>query len=138
MTAEVEFDVDRRLDVLAVPTEAVAVEDGRDICYVAGADGLERRPVTLGRSTRDLLEVTGGLAEGEQVVLNPSKIEALDSLVVNSGRRGRAAEVARPARPSRPGAVADLGGVIRAGRPVGDRRDRDPDPRPADGRPRFR
>ena len=90
MTAEVEVDVDRRLDVLAVPTEAVAVEDGRDICYVAGADGLSRRPVTLGRSTRNLMEVTGGLAEGEQVVLNPSKVDAITrSMVVPFGGRER-------------------------------------------------
>ena len=83
MSAEVEVAVDRSLDVLAVPTEAIAVEQGRDICYIAGTDGLERRPVTLGRSSRDLLEVTEGLAEGDQVVLNPGKIEALDSLVLN-------------------------------------------------------
>jgi HlyD family secretion protein len=86
MSAEVEFDVERRLDVLAVPSEAVAVENGHNICYVAGVDGLERRPVTLGRSTRDLLEVTKGLAEGDKVVLQPDKIEALDSLLVNSSK----------------------------------------------------
>ena len=86
MTAEVEFDVDRRFDVLAVPSEAIAVEQGHNICYVAGMDGLERRPVELGRSSRDLLEVTKGLSEGDQVVLRPQKIEILDALVVNPGR----------------------------------------------------
>ena len=86
MSAEVEFDVDRRLDVLAVPSEAIAVEQGHNVCYVAGIDGLERRPVTLGQSNRDLLEVTKGLSEGDQVVLRPEKIEVLDSLVVNPGR----------------------------------------------------
>jgi len=84
MTAEVEFDVDRCLDVLAVPSEAIAVEEGRNVCYVAGPDGLERRPVILGRSTRDLLEVTDGLVEGDQVVIRPEKIESLDSLLANS------------------------------------------------------
>lgn len=88
MTAEVDVDVDRRLDVLAVPTEAIAIEDGRDICYVAGADGLSRRPVTLGRSTRDLMEVTHGLAEGEEVVLNPSKIDSIDAMVVHEATEG--------------------------------------------------
>jgi HlyD family secretion protein len=84
MSSEVEVDIDRRLDVLAVPTEAVAIEDGRDICYVAGPDGLSRRPVKLGRSGHNLMEVTGGLAEGEQVVLNPSKIDSIDSMLVPS------------------------------------------------------
>ena len=86
MSAEVEFDVDRRLDVLAVPSEAIAVERGHNVCYVAGIDGLERRPVELGQSNRDLLEVTKGLSEGDQVVLHPQKFEILESLVVNPGR----------------------------------------------------
>ena len=92
MSAEVEFDVDRCLDVLAVPTEAVAVEQGRNVCYVAGTDGLERRRVTLGRSTRDLLEVTKGLSEGDQVVLRPEKLDFLDSLLVNSGKDQESSE----------------------------------------------
>jgi HlyD family secretion protein len=92
MTAEVEVDIDRRLDVLAVPSEAVAVEDGRDICYVAGADGLTRRPVTIGRSGRDLMEVTRGLAEGEQVVLSPSKIDSIDSMLVHSSSESDSAD----------------------------------------------
>ena len=86
MSAEVEFDVDRCFDVLAVPSEAIAVEQGHNVCYVAGIDGLERRPVELGRSSRHLLEVTKGLSEGDQVVLRPQRIEVLDSLVVNPGR----------------------------------------------------
>ena len=86
MSAEIEFDVDRCLDVLAVPTDAVAVEGGHEVCYVAGVDGLERRPVTLGRSTRDLLEVTRGLSEGDQVVLRPEKIDVINSLMVHTSR----------------------------------------------------
>jgi multidrug efflux pump subunit AcrA (membrane-fusion protein) len=91
MSAEVEFDVDRGLDVLAVPTEAVAVEEGHDVCYVAGVDGLERRAVTLGRSNRNFLEVKKGLAEGDQVILRPEKIDDLSSLVVHS-EKGDATE----------------------------------------------
>jgi HlyD family secretion protein len=86
MTAEVEFDVERCSDVLAVPCEAVTVEGGHDFCYVAGIDGLERRPVTLGRSTRDLLEVTKGLAVGDQVVLQPEKLGVLDSIAAHPSR----------------------------------------------------
>ena len=89
MSAEVEVDLTGSGDVLAVPSEAVASEHGQDVCYVAGTDGLERRPITLGRSTRDLLEVTGGLAEGEEVVVNPAKVDALDSLIVNQDHADR-------------------------------------------------
>lgn len=92
MSAEVTIKLDRSSDVLAVPTEAVASEEGHSICYVAGADGLERRLVTLGRSNPDLLEVTRGLSEGEEVVINPSRIEALQDLVVQSAEPTRSPE----------------------------------------------
>src|SRR5579883_2826823 len=64
MSAEVEIITQRRSDVLAIPAEALAVEQGREVCYVASEDGLERREIRTGQSTRDLLEVTEGLDEG--------------------------------------------------------------------------
>ena len=101
MSAEVEVKIngDREEKTLAVPTEAVAYEEGQDICYVAGADGIERREITLGRSTRSLLEVTQGLAEGEEVVINPNKVDALESLMIPSveGDRERPSEPVRSA-----------------------------------------
>ena len=75
MTAHVEIALNRRDNVLAVPVEAVTEEDGREICYVAHDDGLERREVKLGESTQDFLEISEGLHEGEQVVLNPAHSE---------------------------------------------------------------
>jgi HlyD family secretion protein len=71
MTAQVEIALDRRDQVLAVPVGAVTHEEGRDVCYVAHDDSLERREVKLGEGTADLLEISKGLNEGEQVVLNP-------------------------------------------------------------------
>jgi len=86
MTAHVELFFDPRPDVLAVPIEAVASEDGRDVCYVAHEDGLERREVALGDATHDMLEVAGGLEEGERVVLNPRREQViLDVKDVDSG-----------------------------------------------------
>ncbi len=71
MTASVEIAMPRRENVLAVPTEAVTSDDGHDICYVVGEEGLERRQITLGETTQDMAEIKSGLSEGEQVVLNP-------------------------------------------------------------------
>jgi len=76
MTAEVEIAMPRRMNVLAVPSEAIRIENGHDVCVVVHEDSLERREVKLGKFTRDLAEVTQGLAEGEQVVLNPSHDDA--------------------------------------------------------------
>jgi HlyD family secretion protein len=77
MTAEVEIQTGKRSDVLTVPSSAVAREDGHEVCYVASDETLERRPVEIGRATQDQLEVTRGLSEGEQVVLNPSSVDGL-------------------------------------------------------------
>lgn len=72
MSAEIEIRTVRRPDVLAVPVDALAVEQGQDVCYVAREEQVERREVKIGQSTRDLLEVTEGLDEGEEVVLDPT------------------------------------------------------------------
>lgn len=71
MTAEVEIALTRRENVLAVPPEAVGSEDGQKVCYVAREEGLERREVKVGHGTSDLVEILDGLAENEEVVLNP-------------------------------------------------------------------
>lgn len=84
MTAEVAIDVERRSNVLAVPVEAVAVEGGRDYCYVPVDGVLERRAVTLGESNADLLEVTEGLEEGEEVALDASHLDAYTPLIVEA------------------------------------------------------
>ena len=73
MSAEVKIALPRVENVLAVPSDAVRFENGHDFCFVAHEDGLERREVKLGQVTSDLSEVTEGLEEGEQVVINPPK-----------------------------------------------------------------
>jgi HlyD family secretion protein len=75
MTAEVEIVTAQRHKALVVPHEAVTVERGLDVCYVAKEETLERREIKVGEVTEDLLEVTHGLREGEEVVLSPSQIE---------------------------------------------------------------
>jgi HlyD family secretion protein len=74
MSAEVEIQLGLCRDVLAIPSEAVDVDYDRNICYVIGPSGLERREITPGRSTASLVEVTDGLKEGEQIVLNPTRM----------------------------------------------------------------
>jgi HlyD family secretion protein len=76
MTAEVEISTAHRPDALTIPTQAMTVEDGLEVCYVSDGEGLERREIKLGQASQDRLEVTEGLSEGEQVVLDPSNIDA--------------------------------------------------------------
>jgi HlyD family secretion protein len=74
MSAKVEVHLGRCEDVLAVPIEAVRVDHDRKMCYVIGQSDLERREVTPGGCSSDLIEVVDGLKEGESVVLNPTEV----------------------------------------------------------------
>jgi HlyD family secretion protein len=77
-SAEVEIQVGRCYDSLAIPCEAVSLDQDRSICWVIGPSGLERREITPGGSNSNLIEVADGLREGEVVVLSP--ISVLDGL----------------------------------------------------------
>jgi RND family efflux transporter MFP subunit len=56
---------------LLVPASAVVQRDGSDVVFVVHDDVVERRAVSVGRASRDEVEVTGGLDEGESVVVAP-------------------------------------------------------------------
>jgi HlyD family secretion protein len=73
MSAEVEIVTGHRDDALLIPPDAVRFEGGHEVCYVAEEEGLERREVEVRPASTDYLEVTEGLGEGEQVVLEPSQ-----------------------------------------------------------------
>jgi len=107
MSAAVEFDTGRVPDALVIPVEAVSVARGRQSCYVVGSDGLERRAITTRRATTDLLEVTGGLSEGERVVLRSLDVRGIP---VEARHRDRASEAARErtASPSRSESPAQM------------------------------
>jgi HlyD family secretion protein len=68
MSAVVEIDTDRVPGALVIPVEAMAVVDGLKSCYVRVPEGVTRRTIATGSATTNLLEVTQGLSEGEQVV----------------------------------------------------------------------
>jgi HlyD family secretion protein len=76
MSAEVKILTGQQREVLAIPPGAVTVEEDHNVCYVARADRFERRRVALGKATRDLLEVTEGLNEGEGVALDPALVRS--------------------------------------------------------------
>ena len=63
-----EFALDSRRGVLAVPAAAIGVSDGGSFVYVVAADTLSRRPVETGLTTAGWIEITRGLAAGERVV----------------------------------------------------------------------
>jgi HlyD family secretion protein len=69
MSAEVQITTTTLRGALLIPAEALRREQGRDVCYVLGPNGCQRRTVTLGQATHEWLQVIEGIREGEEVVL---------------------------------------------------------------------
>jgi RND family efflux transporter MFP subunit len=76
MYAYVNLQVEKRSQVLAVPTEAVMAGTPPTVCVVNNANELEQHAVTLGLEMSDKDEVISGLHEGDLVVVgNPSGLQ---------------------------------------------------------------
>lgn len=71
MTTLVEIALARQDNVLAIPHQAIRSERGKKYCYVARGDELERRDVKIGHDTCEMVEVLGGVGEGDLVALDP-------------------------------------------------------------------
>jgi multidrug efflux pump subunit AcrA (membrane-fusion protein) len=69
---------------LAVPVQAVARVEGRDVVFVAsGERSFDIRPVVLGPASGDWIEVHSGLTEGEPIAV--SGVFTLKSEVLKGG-----------------------------------------------------
>jgi Cu(I)/Ag(I) efflux system membrane fusion protein len=69
MYGDVTIRTDRQVDAVVIPTEAVIRSGRREQVFVLRAPGkYEPRPVTLGVSADGMVQITDGLAAGEQVV----------------------------------------------------------------------
>jgi multidrug efflux pump subunit AcrA (membrane-fusion protein) len=101
MSAEVKITLPRLEDVLTVPSEAVHAENGHEFCFVVRDDGLERREIKLGQVTADLAEVTQGLEEGEQVVVNATEDEIEQEESIVRADLPREESATKPAQQSR-------------------------------------
>lgn len=79
MTADVEVLLRAREDVLRVPSYALI--EGRRVLVVEG-DVLASRPVETGLRNWELVEITGGLSEGESVVVSLDREEVEEGALV--------------------------------------------------------
>jgi RND family efflux transporter MFP subunit len=71
MNAEVRIHVERRPDALQVPVQALAEHKGHFFCVVKKGDKYETREVQIGSTNDKVAVIDNGLADGEQVVMNP-------------------------------------------------------------------
>ena len=90
MTVSVNVDVGRRERALVVPAEAVRDPTGEPWVLAVAGGRAERRAVRLGLRGDALVEVVGGLVEGEAVI-------APAAGWVEPGARVRARRLALPA-----------------------------------------
>jgi HlyD family secretion protein len=68
MTAVVEIHVDRLVDVISIPVQAVVQIQKQTWCYVDQQGHRYAAPLKLGRSNEKFVEILEGLAEGERVL----------------------------------------------------------------------
>jgi hypothetical protein len=71
MSAEVEIFVAQLDNVLTVPVQAVVEIRRKFYCWVQTEKAPQRRPVVIGLSDDKVIEIKDGVAEGENVILNP-------------------------------------------------------------------
>jgi multidrug efflux pump subunit AcrA (membrane-fusion protein) len=70
MTARADILLGDRPDALLVPVNAVFDHDGQFVAHVVGRFGVDTRPVELGETDDDVVEILSGLAEGDRVSLS--------------------------------------------------------------------
>jgi HlyD family secretion protein len=73
-TAEVEILIADKRDVISVPVQAVVELGRKAYCWIRTPHGPERRPVVVGLSSSERIEIKDGLAEGDDVLLNPRAV----------------------------------------------------------------
>jgi RND family efflux transporter MFP subunit len=72
MSAVVDITLAEYTDVLKIPVAAIVGSNEGFLCWVKMEQGVHRRVIELGDSNDEFTVVSAGLAEGEEVVLNPA------------------------------------------------------------------
>lgn len=76
MSAKVAFlsqplETAARQPRLIMPKSALVTREGRSYCFLVTGNRVKLVPITTGLAMNDLVEIAGGLKEGDRVVLNP-------------------------------------------------------------------
>jgi len=76
-----EIFVDRVEDVLAMPIQAVFTEGDQRFCYVSNGEGrVQRKLVTIDRTSETMVEIATGLEAGDRVLMrNPEPGEVVET-----------------------------------------------------------
>ena len=80
MSADVEIVVATHRDVLRIPVAAIVETDAGPHCWIRTTNRSERRKLELGDSNGVFTIVERGIAEGDEVILNPSSLEEVGNV----------------------------------------------------------
>ena len=58
---------------LTIPKAALVTREGRSYSFLVTGNRVKLVPITVGLTLNDLVEIAGGLKEGDRVVLNPPR-----------------------------------------------------------------
>jgi HlyD family secretion protein len=87
VSARAEIIITNLTDALTVPIQSVTTHKGKQVVFLASAPQ-EPVPVTIGMYNTRLIQITGGLKEGDQVLLAPpfdSKEKDLGGSIIGEG-----------------------------------------------------
>jgi hypothetical protein len=119
MYAKVNFTVDKREKTLVVPTNAVVDLAGKRGVFVpADGDVAKFQAIESGVTTADLMEITSGLHEGEQIITTGAGALREGDRIVLPGKSPQNAGSGAGGRGGRRGGAAGNGGE-RGGRSGG-------------------
>jgi hypothetical protein len=109
MFARVFVETERHDRVLVIPKAALSLESIGDTVYVAEGGAASRREVTLGFREGDFVEVTSGLAAGEQIVVfgQDGLSDGTPIQIMNGESAPAEGAAAPPGSPPRTGGAAD-------------------------------
>ncbi len=133
LTATTEVLVERRDDVLQIPVQANITFGSKQFVFVVMGKKVELRPIKVGKTNSNFIEILDGLVEGDGVVMNPhshfkkeiSDLEA-EQAKEQSKEAAKAPEIIAPAKPAeggsspaaptkKPGEAATAGGPAGGG-----------------------
>ncbi len=99
-SAEVKILIDTVEDALAIPVQCVFTRGADSYVFVRSGGGSELVKVTLGRSNTSMVEVVGGLARGQRVIMHADEqmLAKLPNIDIAENHQA----FARPARGERP------------------------------------
>jgi macrolide-specific efflux system membrane fusion protein len=69
MTTTVSIFLERKIQVLTLPNNAIQREEGQKFVYVTRSGLIEKQPVKVGWKDKRFTEIVEGLGEGEEVVI---------------------------------------------------------------------